>query len=247
MRYSGQRAVVVGASGGIGRAIVHELLEHGADIALTYRTNGEEAARQLERAAALNRRCIPYELDVRDRDAVAACCRTLVADLGVPTIVVNCAGIIRDTPLAKMERADWDEVVAVNLTGPFDVLRELTPPMMRHGGGRILNVSSVSGLFGQPGQANYAAAKGGVIALTRALARELGPFNITVNALAPGFVNTDMVAGISDARRRRLIDRIPLRRFASPEDLVAAARLFMAPDGAYITGQVLIVDGGLTA
>lgn len=247
MRYAGQRAVVVGASGGIGRAIASELVENGADLAITYRSNRLEADRQSARAAALGRRFLAHALEVRDRDAVAAYCRTVAEALGVPTIVVNCIGRIRDTPLVQMQPADWDDILAVNLTGAFDVVRQLAPMMMHAGGGRILNVASVSGLYGQAGQANYAAAKGGLIALTRALARELGPFNITVNAIAPGFVETDMVAGVSDARRRRLVERIPLRRFAVPADIVPAARLFLAPDGAYITGQVLIVDGGMTA
>lgn len=247
MRYGGQRAAIIGASGGIGCAIANELLDNGADIALTYHRNRAEADRQLARAAQLNRRCFAYGVDLRDRAAVAECCRALVADLGVPTILVNCAGMVRDTLLANMQQDDWDEIVAVNLTGPFEVVRLIAPLMVRNGGGRILNVSSVSGLHGQPGQANYAASKGGIIALTKALARELGPFNITINALAPGFVETEMVAHISDGHRRRLIERIPLRRFAVPADIVPAARLLMAPDGAYITGHVLIVDGGLTA
>jgi 3-oxoacyl-[acyl-carrier protein] reductase len=247
MRYGGQRAVIIGASGGIGRAITNELLDNGADIALTYHRNRAEADRQIARAAALNRRCVAYGVDLCDRAAIADCCRALASDLGVPTILVNCAGLVRDTPLSNMRQGDWDEIVAANLTGPFDVVRQIAPMMVRNGGGRILNVSSVSGLHGQPGQANYAAAKGGIIAMTKALARELGPFNITVNALAPGFVETEMLSGISAGHRRRLMERIPLRRFATPDDLVPAARLLIAPDGAYVTGHVLIVDGGLTA
>lgn len=247
MRYAGQRAVVVGASGGIGRAISAELLEHGADVALTYRTNRIEAERLVAHGAELQRRCAAYALDVCDARAIAECCNALRSEFGVPTILVNCAGRIRDRALVNMEPDDWHEVIAVNLTGSFDVIRQLAPLMIRGGGGRILNISSVSGLFGQAGQVNYSAAKGGVNALTRALARELGPFNITVNAIAPGPVETEMTGSLSDLHRRRLLERIPLRRFATPADIVAAARLFLAADGAYITGQVLAVDGGLTA
>jgi 3-oxoacyl-[acyl-carrier protein] reductase len=235
--YHGQRALVVGGSGGLGRAFVTELSERGAEVAFTF-CRSRPSAPPHARA---------YPLDLRDLPAIAAVCGRVVEDMGVPSIVVNCAGILRDRPLVRLAPEDWDAVIATDLTGPLHVLRALVPLMMRHGGGRIVNVSSVAGLFGQPGQANYAAAKSGLIGMTRALARELGPFGISVNALAPGYVQTDMVAGVSAHVRRRLLERIPVRRFASSSEVVAAARVLLAPDCSYVNGHVLVVDGGLTS
>ena len=235
--YAGQRALVVGGSGGLGRAFVAELSERGADVSFTF----------CRTPPPVRGSCRAYPLDLRDPAAIAAVCARVVDDMGVPSIVVNCAGIVRDRPLVRLDADDWDAVIATDLTGPLHVLRALVPLMMRHGGGRIVNVSSLAGLFGQPGQVNYAAAKSGLIGMTRALARELGPFGISVNALAPGYVLTDMIAGISETARRRLLERIPIRRFASPDEIVAAARVLLAPDCGYVNGHVLVVDGGLTS
>lgn len=244
--YIGERALVVGASGGIGRAIAEELLDHGADAALTFHSHPKVTERLVARGAALDRRCFAYRIDLRDPAAIAGTCERLIEDLGVPTIVVFGAGLLRDQPLGKTSTDDWHLLLDTNLSGIFELLRRLAPPMMRQGRGRIVAVASVSGIHGQPGQAAYAASKGGLIAMSRALARELGPFGITVNVLAPGFVDTDMTRGMAEGLRRRSLGRIPLRRFATPADLVPAARLLMIPEGGYITGQVLVVDGGLT-
>ncbi len=246
MRYTGQRALVAGASGGIGKAIAAELIENGCDVALTYRRRSAALDELAALAASQGRRCSLHALDVRDAAHVAEVCAEVAAVLGSPTLLVCSAGIVRDRPLAQMEPLDWMDVIETNLTGTFHLVRQVAPMMMKAGGGRILNIASVSGIHGQAGQANYAASKGGVIAMTRALARELGPFNITVNAVAPGVVETEMTEGVSANTRRQFLSRIPLRRFAQPEDVVPAARLLLSPEGAYITGQVLIVDGGLT-
>jgi 3-oxoacyl-[acyl-carrier protein] reductase len=240
-------ALVAGASGGIGRAIAAELLENGCDVAVTYHSNRDGVAPLEETAERLGRRCLVHRLDVRDREQTAEVCGRVMAELGTPNVLVTSAGIFRDRPLARMAFEDWAEVIEVNLHGVFHLVRQIAPAMMRNGGGRIVNVASVSGLFGQPGQANYSASKGGVLALTRALARELGPFGVTVNAIAPGLVDTEMTRDLAPELKRRFLERIPLRRLATPDDVVPAARLLMAPDGAYITGQVLIVDGGLTS
>jgi 3-oxoacyl-[acyl-carrier protein] reductase len=245
-RYSGQRALVVGASGGIGQAIAAELIDNGCDVALTSRHPGASLQRLAERAAELGRRCHVAALDVRDSEQVATVCESVAEELGPLTILVCCAGIVRDRPLAQMAPDDWFDVVETNLFGTFYLLRQVAPAMMRSRAGRILNVASVSGLYGQAGQANYAASKGGIIAMTRSLARELGPFNVTVNALAPGIVETEMTADLAPELKRQFLGRIPLRRFATPADVVPVARLLLCPEGAYITGQVLVVDGGLT-
>jgi 3-oxoacyl-[acyl-carrier protein] reductase len=246
MLYTGQRALVVGASGGIGQAIADELIRNGCDVALTFRSRSEALEELAQLASGEGRLCSLHPLDVRDPHQVAAVCDEVAAVLGTPTLLICSAGIVRDRPLAQMEQQDWMDVIETNLFGTFHLVRQVAPLMMRAGGGRILNIASVSGLHGQAGQSNYAASKGGVIAMTRALARELGPFNITVNALAPGVVETEMTEDLSPTVRRQFLQRIPLRRFAQPRDVVPAARLLLSPEGAYITGQVLIVDGGLT-
>lgn len=246
MLYAGQRALVAGASGGIGRAIAEELLRNGCDAALTYQRN-RAAAEDLEAlASGLDRLCSIHYLDVRDPQRVEEVCNEVAGSLGPPSLLVCSAGVVRDRPLVQMEERDWTDVLETNLFGTYHLMRRVVPLMMRAGGGRILTVASVSGIHGQAGQANYAASKGGVIAMTRALARELGPFNITVNAIAPGVVETEMTEDLSPAIRRQFLQRIPLRRFAQPEDVVPVARLLLSPEGAYITGQVLVVDGGLT-
>ncbi len=245
--YSGERAVVIGATGGIGRAFVAELLDHGADVAFTWHTRQAAADAHLVHGRSLGRRAFAHALDLRERSTIEPCCRRIVDELGPPSIVVNCAGLLRDLPLVRMDGADWDAVLDTNLNGPFFVLRHLVPAMTKAGRGRIVNVASVSGLHGTAGQANYAASKGALIALTRAMARELGGFNVTVNAVAPGFVDTDMTAQIGEAQRRRILERIPLRRFADPAEIARASRVLMQADCAYVTGHVLVVDGGLTS
>lgn len=248
MLYTGQRALVSGASGGIGQAIAEELIRNGCDVALTFRRRSEALEELAKVAASEGRLCSLHSLDVRDPRQVAQVCEEATAALGSPPSLLVCsAGIVRDRPLAQMEQQDWLDVIETNLFGTFQLVRQIAPMMMRAGGGRILNIASISGIHGQAGQASYAASKGGVIAMTRSLARELGPFNITVNALAPGLVETEMTEAVSPTVRRQFLQRIPLRRFAQPRDVVPAARLLLSPEGGYITGQVLIVDGGLTS
>ena len=246
MLFIGQRALVAGASGGIGQVIAKDLIRNGCDVALTFRRRNEALEELRALAASEGRTCSLHALDVRDPRQVAEVCEEIAA-VGSPTLLVCSAGIVRDRPLVQMEQEDWMDVIETNLFGTFNLVRRVAPMMMRAGGGRILNIASVSGIQGQAGQTNYAASKGGVISMTRALARELGPFNITVNALAPGVVETEMTEYLSSRVRRQFLQRIPLRRFAEPRDLVAAARLLLSPEGAYITGQVLVVDGGLTS
>lgn len=246
MLYEGDTAVVVGASGGIGGAIARELIGGGCDTVVTYQRNRAAAEALVELGRERGRRCLALQVDLRQPAAIREACARALDELGPPSIVVYSAGILRDRPLAQMESEDWDAVIETNLSGAFHLLRQLSPAMMRRQRGRILTLASVAGLFGQPGQVNYAASKGGIIAMTRALARELGPFNITVNAIAPGIVETDLTEPLAPSLKRQYLQRIPLRRFATPEDVVPLARLLLAPDGGYITGQVMVVDGGLS-
>jgi len=246
VRYAGELALLVGASGGIGQALARELPGNGCDAVLTYQQNRAAVEALVELGAGLGRRCLGCQLDVRDASQVEAVCRRVLDEVGVPSIVAYCAGVLRDRPLLDMAPGDWTEVLETNLSGAFQLLRRIVPAMMRKQRGRILTVASVSGLAGQAGQASYAASKGGLIAMTRALARELGPFNITVNSIAPGIVETEMTEPLSPTLKRHYLQGIPLRRFARPEDLVPAAGLLLAPDGGYITGQVLVLDGGLS-
>jgi len=246
MRYAGELALVVGASGGIGQALARDLIGDGCDAALTYQHHRAPVDALVELGQGLGRRCLACQLDVRDASQVDAVCQQVLDELGAPSIVAYCAGVLRDRPLIEMATEDWTEVLETNLSGVFHFLRRIVPSMMRKQRGRILTVASVSGLAGQAGQANYAASKGGMIAMTRALARELGPFNITVNSIAPGIVETEMTEPLSPTLKRHYLQRIPLRRFARPEDILPAARLLLAPEAGYITGQVLVVDGGLS-
>jgi 3-oxoacyl-[acyl-carrier protein] reductase len=245
--FAGQRALVVGATGGIGREYVQDLIDEGADVALTYHANREAAESLVARGASVGRPCVAVSLNLRDRQSIAEGVEKILADFGPPTIVVNCAGVLHDVPFLKMKPEHWDAVLEINLTGPVQLLRALAPAMVRNGGGRIVNVASVSGLFGPAGQANYAASKGGIIAFTRAAARELGGLNITVNAVAPGLVETEMTTHLSERQRRKLLERIPLRRFATARDVVRASHVLMRADTAYVNGQVLVIDGGMTA
>ncbi|MAF11161.1 3-oxoacyl-ACP reductase [Candidatus Poribacteria bacterium] len=240
----GKVAIVTGASRGIGRAIALAFASQGADVALCART---ESA--LDQVAAevreLGREALVQVVDVRDAASAEAAIASTVETLGRLDILVNNAGITRDTLLMRMKDDDWEDVLATNLTGPFYFTRAAARIMLKQRGGRVLNISSVVGLMGNVGQANYAASKAGIIGVTKSLARELGPRGVTVNAIAPGFITTDMTSGLKDEHQSRLRDAIPLGAFGEPED-VAAAACFLASDAArYVTGQVIQVDGGM--
>jgi 3-oxoacyl-[acyl-carrier protein] reductase len=241
MDLTGKVALVTGGSRGIGRAIAETLYGAGARVAVLGRDTGraEEAARALgERAGAVT-------ADVGNADQVAAAVAAAEQALGPVDILVNNAGLTRDGLLARMSGDDWDAVLDANLKGAFLVTKAVTRGMMKRRWGRVINITSVVGLMGNAGQANYAASKAGLIGLTRAVARELASRNVLVNAVAPGFIDTDMTRALTDAQRATLLAQIPLGRLGQGSD-VARAVLFLASDHAdYITGQVLVVDGGM--
>lgn len=239
----GKVALVTGASRGIGRAIARALAENGADVAAIYAGQREKAEALCEELRAMGVRANPYQCNVADFDAVKETVAAVTKDLGGVDILVNNAGITRDGLVYSMKEADFDAVIDVNLKGAFNFIKHCYPGFVRKRAGKIISISSVSGIMGNGGQANYSASKAGIIGLTKAVARELAGRGICVNAVAPGFIDTDMTEKID--KDNALLNQIPLGRTGSPED-VAAAVLFLAGDGGnYITGEVIRVDGGL--
>jgi 3-oxoacyl-[acyl-carrier protein] reductase len=239
-----QVAVVTGAGRGIGRAIALKLAAQGADVVCVSRTEAN-AGKVADEVKGLGCRAWPMALDVSDAGAVNASMEKLVEETGRVDILVNNAGITRDGLLMRMSDEDWDAVLTTNLKGAFLMTRALVRTFLRQRSGRIINVSSVIGLIGNVGQCNYAASKAGLIGFTKSVARELGSRGITVNALAPGFIETDMTAELSEAVRQETLKRIPMGAFGQSEDVAEAALFLAGPGGRYVTGQVLAVDGGM--
>jgi 3-oxoacyl-[acyl-carrier protein] reductase len=239
-----QIAVVTGASRGIGRAIALKFAEAGADVACVSRSV-ENSKKVADEIAALGRKAWAYGVDVSDPKAVAATAETILKDIGKVDILVNNAGVTRDTLLMRMSDEDWDLVLNTNLRGAFAFTKAFSRQMLGQRSGRIINVASVIGLMGNAGQANYAASKAGLIGFTKSIAREFASRGITVNALAPGFIETDMTAVLNEQTKTAILGNIPMKSLGKVEDIAAAA-LFLASSGArYITGQVLAVDGGM--
>jgi len=242
---SGKSAVVTGGSRGIGRAIALRLADQGADVCFSFRGNQAAADETATAISALGRRALPIQADVTDPAAAEALIKAATAEFGRIDILVNNAGITRDDLIMRMSTEAWREVLETNLFGAFYTLKAVTRPMLRARGGRIINITSVSGQAGQTGQANYSAAKAGLIGLTKASARELASRNITVNAVAPGFVLTELTKDLPPELQAQITERTPLGRFGTPEDISAAVCFLASDEAAYITGQVLAVDGGL--
>jgi 3-oxoacyl-[acyl-carrier protein] reductase len=237
-------AVVTGAGRGIGRAIALKFATEGADVVCVSRTaeNSEKVAAEVR---ALGRKAWARAVDVSDSAAVSAAAEAILVEAGKVDILVNNAGVTRDGLLMRMSEADWDTVLDTNLKGAFLFTKAFTRAFLKQRAGRIINVASIIGLIGNAGQANYAASKAALIGFTKSVARELASRGITVNALAPGFIETDMTAALNEDLRNELLKRIPLSRLGQAAD-VADAALFLAGSGAgYITGQVLTVDGGM--
>ena len=245
MTLVGKVALVTGGSRGIGRAIALKLAENGADVAINYAGNTAAAEEVKAAIEQMGRKALLIQCGVADTDCVQAMVNQVGKELGRLDILVNNAGITRDGLLMRMKEADWDDVMNTNLKGVYNCSKAVMRTMIKQKSGRIVNMASVVGEMGNAGQANYAAAKAGVIGFTKSLAKEVASRGITVNAIAPGFIATDMTSVLSDDQKAEMARTIPLGRAGQPED-VANAVLFLASEGAaYITGQVLNVDGGM--
>jgi 3-oxoacyl-[acyl-carrier protein] reductase len=232
----GKTALVTGASKGIGRAVAQSLAEAGARVVLGYRSGADEAEAL---AAELGGRAV--QADVSDADEA----KRLVEEAGDVDILVNNAGVTRDGLIARMPDDDWRTVIETNLSSVFYTCRAVARPMMKRRGGAIVNVSSIVGLHGNPGQTNYSASKAGIIGFTKALARELGPRGVRANVVAPGYVTTQLTTVLPEELQRAMLDNTPLGRLGDPEDVAGAVRFLCSDEAAFITGEVLLVDGGL--
>ena len=242
---TGKVAVVTGASRGIGRAIALAMAKAGADVAIVYAGRTEAAASVCREAQAFGVKACSYACNVADYSAVADLTKKISADFGQIDILVNNAGITKDRLMLQMSEADYDDVLNVNLKGAFNMIRHTYQQFARRKSGRIINITSVSGIFGNAGQANYAAAKAGMIGLTKTVARELATRNITCNAIAPGFIETDMTRNMPEAAKEHLLKNIPMKKLGSPEDIAGLAVFLASDSAAYITGEVIKIDGGL--
>lgn len=238
-------AVVTGASRGIGRSIAIDLAKKGANVVVNYSGNEAKANEVVDEIKALGQQSFAVKADVSNAEEVQALMKQAVDTFGSIDILVNNAGITKDNLLMRMKENEWDDVININLKGVFNCTKAVTRQMMKQRSGRIINVASVVGVCGNPGQANYVAAKAGVIGLTKTTAKELASRHITVNAVAPGFISTDMTDKLDENVQTEMLKQIPLARFGAPED-ISNVVVFLASEGAgYITGQTIQVDGGM--
>ena len=239
-------AIVTGGARGIGRAIARELVSDGASVIILDRAYPDDFEAFAAPLRSGGRVLTPKTVDITDTSAVEKICEEVATEFGRIDLLVNNAGITRDRILPRMSEQEWDSVLAVNLKGAFNTIRVVARTMMRQRRGRIVNISSVVGLIGNVGQANYAASKAGLFGLTKSVAKELAGRNITVNCVAPGFVETEMTAVLNEEQRAQLLALVPLKRTSLPEEIAGIVAFLASEKAAYITGQVIAVDGGMT-
>ena len=241
----GKTAVITGGSNGIGKAIALDMAKNGANVAIIYRSNETSAIDVKKQAESCGVKAEIYQCDVADFDSSKTVCEAIVSDFGSVDILVNNAGIVKDNLLLRMSEEDFDTVVDVNLKGVFNITKHLSRIIMKSPAGRIINISSVSGIMGNPGQANYSAAKAGVIGFTKTIAKELAGKNVTCNVIAPGFIETDMTADLPQAVKEYADKTIPLKRMGKSEEIAGVATFLASDMSSYITGEVIKADGGL--
>jgi 3-oxoacyl-[acyl-carrier protein] reductase len=245
VRLEGKVALVTGASRGIGREIALEFAREGADVAVNYAGSEEKAREVAEEIKAMGRKALLVQCDVSDSQAVQDMIKSVVDYFGGLDILVNNAGITRDNLILRMKEEEWDAVINTNLKGVFLCTKAAARAMMKKRSGRIINISSIVGIIGNPGQANYVAAKSGVIGLTKTTAKEFASRGITVNAIAPGFISTDMTEDLPEEVKEAMIKQVPLARIGEPKEIARVALFLASPDSSYMTGQILRVDGGM--
>jgi 3-oxoacyl-[acyl-carrier protein] reductase len=245
MNLEGKSALVTGASRGIGREIALELARQGANVAVNFAGNEAMANEVVDEIKGLGRESFAVKCNVSNSEEVSGMVKETIDRFGTLDILVNNAGITKDNLLMRMKEEEWDDVININLKGVFLCTKAVTRQMMKQRNGRIINIASIVGVSGNPGQANYVAAKAGVIGLTKTTAKELATRNITVNAIAPGFISTDMTDKLTEEVKTEMLKQIPLARFGEPKDIAKAAAFLASSDSSYITGQTLHIDGGM--